>query len=105
MLIPPQDLPHDAARFRSQVRRLARAAMALVLTAMICFSASLSDNSAGYAGWLQLAAVLSAAGAVALLAAAAIKYRRHDSASLFRADSMAGSEPPVLWTAGKQPDP
>jgi hypothetical protein len=103
MLVPPADLPTGSAHSSRRIRHLIRWASALLVATILCVSASRSDAITGYAGWLQLAALLSAVGAVALLGVAAIRYRRHDSASLFREDSIASQDPPpVVWTAGRQ---
>jgi hypothetical protein len=105
MLIPPSDLPGNVAPSRPRIWQLIRWASLLLLATVICLSSSLSGSAVRYAGSLQLAAVLSAVGAVVLLIAAAVSYRRRRSGSLFPADSIADQDPPVLWSAGRHVDP
>jgi hypothetical protein len=101
MLVPPEDLLPDAAHYRSRIRPLLRWALALLVATLICVSSSLSDDMTRHAGWLQLGAVLSGVGAGTLLIVAAIRFRRHESASLFPTDAIATHDPPVMWTAAR----
>ncbi len=101
MLVPPADLPPDAAHYRSRIRPLIRWALVLLVATLICVSSSLSGGITRHAGWLQLGALLSGAGAVVLLTVAAIRLRRYESASLFPADAIASQDPPVVWTAAR----
>ncbi len=105
MLIPPSDISGSATHARPRIRHLIRWALLLLLATVICMSSSLSGSAAHYAAWLRLAAVLSAAGAMALLIAAGVAYRRQKSESLFPADSILEQDPPVLWGASKHAGP
>jgi hypothetical protein len=84
----------------SKVWRSVRWASFLFLAAMISWALSDPWSARGFQLWLELVGVLLGAGAVALIIAAIISYRRQRTDSLFREDFIAEPKPRVLWGQG-----
>lgn len=97
MFVPPSESPSSTTLGGSRVWRSVRSASLLFLAGMISWALSDRWGARGFQLWLELMGVLLGAGAVALIIAAIVSYRRQRTDSLFREDLVAEPKPPVLW--------
>ena len=104
MFVPPSESPGSTTSGGSRVWRPVRWAGLLFLVAMICWAMSDPWGAYGVQLWLELVGVLFGVGAVVLIIAAVVSYRRQRTESLFPEDVIAEPKPRVLWSEGSTKD-